>query len=107
MQIAKVRGTVVSTQKTRTLTGMKLLLLQFIDADGQFLDKYEVAGDTVGAGIDEWVLVSRGGAARIESGCETRPLDAMVVGIIDTISVENRLIYSKKDEYKKPAIGTK
>jgi carbon dioxide concentrating mechanism protein CcmL len=107
MQIAKVRGTVVSTQKTRTLTGMKFLLLQFIDADGQFLDKYEVAGDVVGAGIDEWVLVSRGGAARIESGCETRPLDAMVVGIIDTITVENRLIYSKKDEYKKPAIGTK
>jgi carbon dioxide concentrating mechanism protein CcmL len=105
MQIAKVRGTVVSTQKTRSMTGMKLLLLQFIDADGQLLPKYEVAGDMVGAGIDEWVLVSRGGAARIESGCETRPLDAMVVGIIDTITVENRPIYSKRDEYKRPAIG--
>jgi carbon dioxide concentrating mechanism protein CcmL len=107
MQIAKVRGTVVSTQKTRSMTGMKLLMLQFVDADGQLLPKYEVAGDLVGAGIDEWVLVSRGGAARVESGSENRPLDAMVVAIIDTITLENRLIYSKKDEYKRPAIGTK
>lgn len=105
MQIAIVRGTVVSTQKTRSMTGMKLLLLQFIDAEGQMLAKYEVAGDLVGAGIDEWVLVSRGGAARIESGSESRPLDAMVVGIIDTITVENRQIYSKRDEFKRPAIS--
>jgi carbon dioxide concentrating mechanism protein CcmL len=100
MQIAKVRGTVVSTHKTRSLTGVKLLLLQFIDAQGQLLPKYEVAGDIVGAGVDEWVLVSRGGAARKEVGHEERPLDAMVVGIIDTVTVENRLIYSKKDEYR-------
>ncbi|GFE67472.1 EutN/CcmL family microcompartment protein [Chroococcus sp. FPU101] len=98
MQIAKVRGTVVSTHKTRSLTGVKLLLLQFVDADGQLLPKYEVAGDTVGAGIDEWVLVSRGGAARIDDGYHHRPLDAMVVGIIDTVSVDNRQLYSKKGE---------
>ncbi|MEA5536061.1 EutN/CcmL family microcompartment protein [Crocosphaera sp. XPORK-15E] len=99
MQIAKVRGTVVSTHKTPSLTGTKLLLLQFIDAQGQPLPKYEVAADLVGAGIDEWVLVSRGSAARIESGMEQRPIDAMVVGIIDTITVENRKLYSKKDDY--------
>ena len=98
MQIAKVRGTVVSTQKARTMTGVKLLLIQFIDAEGQLLPKYEVAGDTVGAGLNEWVLVARGGAARIEDGFEKRPLDAMVVGIIDTINVDNRSLYSKKDE---------
>ena len=100
MQMAKVIGTVVSTHKTRTLTGVKLLLLQFIDAQGQLLPKYEVAGDTVGAGLEEWVLVTRGGAARTENGNENRPLDAMVVGIIDTVTVDNRLLYSKKDEYR-------
>ncbi|ACK65650.1 Ethanolamine utilization protein EutN/carboxysome structural protein Ccml [Rippkaea orientalis PCC 8801] len=98
MQIAKVRGTVVSTHKTRSLTGVKLLLIEFIDAQGQPVPKYEVAGDLVGAGLDEWVLVSRGSAARIEDGQENRPLDAMVVGIIDTVTVENRKLYSKKDE---------
>ena len=99
MQIAKVRGSVVSTQKVSSMTGVKLLLVQFIDEQGQLLPKYEVAGDIVGAGVDEWVLVTRGSAARQESRHETRPLDAMIVGIIDTVSTSDRLLYSKKDEY--------
>lgn len=96
MQIAKVRGTVVSTHKAPSMTGVKLLLVQFIDEQGQPIPKYEVAGDTVGAGVDEWVLVSRGGAARTESGKEHRPLDAMIVGIIDTVNVDSGSLYSKK-----------
>lgn len=100
MQIAKVRGTVVSTQKEPSLRGAKLLLLQFIDAEGQLLPKYEVAADRVGAGIDEWVLVSRGSAARQLAGSETQPLDALVVGIIDTVTVDKGNIYSKKDSYR-------
>lgn len=105
MQIAKVRGTVVSTHKTRSLTGVKLILVQFIDEQGQPLPKYAVAGDMVGAGLDEWVLVSRGSAARVENGYEERPLDAMVVGIIDTVSLDNRLLYSKKDEAKQTSMA--
>lgn len=99
MQIAKVKGTVVSSQKTQSLTGVKLLLLQYIDEAGQPLNEYEVAGDRVGAGIGEWVLVSRGSAARIERGNEERPLDAMVIGIIDTVTVDKGQLYSKKAEY--------
>lgn len=97
MQIAKVRGTVVSTHKARSLTGVKLLLVQYIDANGEPLPKYEVAGDIVGAGLNEWVLVTRGGAARVEDSNRERPIDAMVVGIIDTVNVENRMLYSKKE----------
>jgi carbon dioxide concentrating mechanism protein CcmL len=97
MQIAKVCGTVVSTQKEPTLRGVKFLLVQFLDEDGQPLPKYEVAADSVGAGVDEWVLVSRGSAARQVPGSESRPLDALVIGIIDTVSVENRFLYSKRD----------
>ncbi|MDZ7949765.1 MAG: EutN/CcmL family microcompartment protein [Nostoc sp. DedQUE12b] len=99
MQIAKVRGTVVSTQKEPTLRGVKLLLLQLVDENGNILPEYEVAADIVGAGVDEWVLVTRGSAARQVVGNEQRPLDAAVVAIIDTIYVEDRLIYSKKDQY--------
>jgi carbon dioxide concentrating mechanism protein CcmL len=99
MQIAKVLGTVVSTYKARSLTGVKLLIVQFIDAQGQLLPNYEVAGDIVGAGINEWVLVTKGSAARIESGNEDRPLDAMVIGIIDTVTLDNRSLYNKKDEF--------
>ncbi|OUL30137.1 EutN/CcmL family microcompartment protein [Nostoc sp. 106C] len=100
MQIAKVRGTVVSTQKEPSLRGVKLLLLQLVDEEGNLLQKYEVAADIVGAGVDEWVLFSRGSAARQVPGNEHRPLDAAVVAIIDTIHVEDRLIYSKKDQYR-------
>lgn len=100
MQIAKVCGTVVSTQKEPSLTGTKFLLLQLVDQEGQILPEYEVAADTVGAGVDEWVLFSRGSAARQISGSEKRPLDAAVVAIIDTVSAGNRLIYSKRDQYR-------
>ncbi|MDM9585247.1 MULTISPECIES: EutN/CcmL family microcompartment protein [unclassified Nostoc] len=100
MQIAKVRGTVVSTQKEPTLRGVKLLLLQLVDENGNILPEYEVAADIVGAGVDEWVLITRGSAARQVVGNEQRPLDAAVVAIIDTIYVEDRLIYSKKDQYR-------
>ncbi|BAZ15413.1 ethanolamine utilization protein EutN/carboxysome structural protein Ccml [Calothrix sp. NIES-4071] len=100
MQIAKVRGTVVSTQKDPSLRGVKLLLLQLVDEEGQLLQSYEVAADSVGAGVDEWVLVSRGSAARHVQGSEQRPLDAAVIAIIDTVHVEDRVIYSKKDQYR-------
>jgi carbon dioxide concentrating mechanism protein CcmL len=100
MQIAKVRGTVVSTYKETSLRGVKFLLLQFLDEEGQLLPRYEVAADNVGAGMDEWVLVSLGSAARQVGESNTRPIDAMVVGIIDTVNVDNQTIYSKKDQYR-------
>ncbi|HIK30942.1 MAG TPA: carbon dioxide concentrating mechanism protein CcmL [Oscillatoriales cyanobacterium M59_W2019_021] len=99
MQIAKVRGTVVSTQKLQSLTGVKLLMVQFIDEAGQVLPRYEVVADSVGAGLDEWVLISRRAIAPQPEN-DLRPIDAMVVGIIDTVTVENRRLYSKKDEYR-------
>ncbi|MGB0563106.1 MAG: EutN/CcmL family microcompartment protein [Spirulinaceae cyanobacterium] len=100
MQIAQVRGTVVSTQKLPTMTGIKLLLLQFIDHEGQLLPQYEVADDRVGAGMGEWVLVSRRSIVPQRDLEDQRPVDALVVGIIDTVSVESGRLYSKKDEYR-------
>ena len=99
MQIAKVRGTVVSTQKEPSLRGVKFLLVQLLDEAGNPLPEFEVAADNVGAGIDEWVLVSRGSGARQVSGNEQRPVDAAVIGIIDTVSVDNRPLYSKGTQY--------
>ncbi len=98
MQIARVCGTVVSTHKEPSLTGVKFLVIQLIDEAGQPVPGYEVAADQVGAGMDEWVLVSRGSAARQTPGSEARPVDALVVGIIDTVSVNNQRLYSKRDQ---------
>lgn len=98
MQIARVCGTIVSTQKEPSLQGVKFLLLQFVDEQGDPLPEFEVAADSVGAGVDEWVLVSRGSAARQNPGWEKRPLDALVIGIIDTVSFNNHLLYSKREQ---------
>lgn len=98
MQIARVCGTVVSTQKEPSLMGVKFLVVQMLDENGELLPGYEVAADSVGAGVNEWVLISRGSAARQTPGSESRPLDALVVGIIDTVSMDNRRLYSKRDQ---------
>lgn len=95
MQLAQVLGTIVSTQKDPGLTGCKLLLLQFIDEAGNLLPDYEVAADFVGAGTEEWVLVSRGSGARKSERSQGRPIDALVVAIVDTVTVNNRSLYSK------------
>lgn len=98
MQIAKVLGTVTSTLKAPTLGHSKLLLIQYVDAQGQLTANYEVASDVVGAGESEWVLVTRGSSARQESGHQNRSVDAMIVGIIDRVTVGNRPLYSKRQQ---------
>lgn len=98
MQIARVLGTVTSTQKEPSLRGLKFLVVQLIDDDGQPLQGYEVAADSVGAGVGEWVLVSHGSAARQVPGSEQRPVDAAVIAIIDTVGIENHLLYSKREQ---------
>ncbi|NJK29256.1 MAG: EutN/CcmL family microcompartment protein [Acaryochloris sp. RU_4_1] len=95
MRLAKVLGTVVSTQKAFSLQGTKFLLVQLIDHEGQLLPDYEVAADCVGAGVDEWVLVTQGSGARQLPEYENRPLDALVIAIIDTVSVSSGRLYSK------------
>jgi carbon dioxide concentrating mechanism protein CcmL len=99
MRLGKVRGTVVSTCKEPTLTGVKFLLIQFISEDGDLLPDYEVAADVVGAGPGEWVLVTRGSSARQHSGYEARPVDAAVVAIVDTVSLDSGSLYNKREDF--------
>ena len=98
MRLARVRGTVVSTCKEPSLQGVKFLLVQFLSELGESTPDYEVAADVVGAGVGEWVLISRGSGARQHNGYQQRPVDATVVAIIDTVSADTGLRYSKKDD---------
>ncbi len=98
MRIAIVRGTVTSTQKDPSLTGVKFLVVQYVDLEGRPQPDYAVAADPVGAGTEEWVLVSQGSAARQPRGNETRPLDAVVMAIIDTVSIDGRSLYNKREQ---------
>jgi ethanolamine utilization protein EutN len=92
MQIARVVGTVVSTQKSRKLHGAKLLLVQPITPGGEARGAALLAIDSVGAGVGERVLVViEGKAAGQALGRKAAPVDAAVVGIIDRIDVDEAL----------------
>jgi len=87
MLLAKVHGTVVSTCKEPSLNGVKFLMVQLLSDTGEPLPDYEVAADVVGAGVGEWVLISRGSGARQHHGYVDRPVDATVIAIVDTVSL--------------------
>jgi ethanolamine utilization protein EutN len=89
MQIARVIGTVVSTQKHRKFEGAKLLLVQPLNVDDSPRGSALLAVDGVGAGVDEKVLIVLEGRAAGEAlGKKGAPVDAAIVGIIDQVSVD-------------------
>ena len=88
MQIAKVIGTVVATQKHRKFEGAKLLLVQPLNIDDTPRGSALLAVDGVGAGVNEKVLVVlEGRAAGAALGTKGAPVDAAIIGIIDTVSI--------------------
>lgn len=87
MIIARIMGTVVSTQKDERLLGKKLLIVRPINVDGTDTTGYVVAVDTVGAGFHERVLVVAGSSARLAQGLKDVPVDAAIVGVIDTVDI--------------------
>ena len=89
MQLARVVGTVVATQKHRKFEGAKLLLVQPLNLDDTPRGAALLAVDGVGAGVDEKVLVVLEGRAAGEAlGKKGAPVDAAVIGIIDTVTVD-------------------
>ena len=87
MIIARILGTVVATQKDERLLGKKLLIVRPVNVDGTDTTGYVVAVDTVGAGFHEKVLVVAGSSARLAQGLKDAPVDAAVVGVIDTVDI--------------------
>ena len=88
MQIARVIGTLVSTQKHRKFEGAKLLLVQPLNADDTPRGTVLLAIDSVGAGVQEKVLVVLEGRAAGEAlGKKVAPVDAAIVGIVDRIDI--------------------
>ncbi len=89
MILAKVVGTVVATRKDERLVSSKLLIARPIDPGGKAEGNYLVAVDTVAAGFGETVLIVSGSSARMASGLKDCPVDAAIVGIVDTIEVKD------------------
>lgn len=86
MFLAKVVGKVVSTQKDPKFIGSKLLIVKRIDEDEKITGEHVVAIDTVGAGIDDVVIVVTGSGARyVDTSEKIIPADASIMGIVDSI----------------------
>ncbi len=83
MIVGKVIGTVVSTRKSEKLRGSKFMVIEPLEPMKGYLCQF-VAVDTIGAGVGETVLVVQGSAARTEFGREAMPIDAAIVGIVDS-----------------------
>jgi ethanolamine utilization protein EutN len=102
MFLARVTGSVVSTQKVASMTGHKLLTVEPLRVDPADRDRLVGTGrsfvvvDTVGAGQGEMVLIVQGSSARLTPQTEKLPVDAAIIGIVDTVNVENRTIFSAK-----------
>ena len=103
MFIAKVTGSLVSTQKTASMVGFKLLIVEPYRIEGKKRDSLETTGrtfvavDTLGAGEGEYVLIAQGSSARMTPETEKMPVDCVVVGIVDTVNIEDHCVYSRED----------
>ncbi|GMU21135.1 MAG: hypothetical protein AMXMBFR13_12280 [Phycisphaerae bacterium] len=99
MFIGKVVGSVVATQKVKSVVGKKLLLVDVVNAKGSEMvstGRSAVVIDTVGAGEGELVLVTQGSSARLTDMTSDVPTDAVVVGIIDAIQMGGKETYKKQ-----------
>ena len=88
MLLARVVGSVVATRKDPRLEGKKLLILKPISPQGEEQAGYVVAVDTVSAGYRETVIAVSGSSARMAEGCKDRPVDTSIVGIVDSLHLD-------------------
>lgn len=104
MFLAKVTGSVVATQKVASMTGHKLLTVEPLRVDPQNkkrligVGRTFVAVDMLGAGLDEMVLIVQGSSARMLPETEKLPVDAAIIGIVDTVSVLGKTIFSAQSD---------
>ncbi|MBG86638.1 MAG: ethanolamine utilization protein EutN [Verrucomicrobiales bacterium] len=106
MFLARVEGSVVSTKKDPAMSGRKLLLVRPQLVDEKDPTKFRngqntiVAVDSVGAGEGELVLFCQGSSARLAPNLKSAPVDAVIIGIVDTVDALGQIIYDAKTPQK-------
>ena len=103
MFIARVTGSVVSTQKVASMTGQKLLVVEPYRLDGEerkslvTTGRTFVAVDGLGAGENDFVLITQGSSARLTPETSDLPIDAVIIGIVDTVHIDKSNVYARSD----------
>ena len=102
MFLAKVEGSIVATKKDPSMAGRTLLVLRPQLVDDKDPSRFRpgmntiVAVDSVGAGIGEMVLFCQGSSARLAPSFKEAPIDAVIIGIVDSVDVLGKQIYNAK-----------
>jgi len=90
MFLGRVIGTVWSTKKDENLVGAKFLIVREITLDLKEKERFVVAVDSVGAGEGEVVLVATGSSSRMTTFTKDKPVDAVIMGIVDKLDVSEK-----------------
>ena len=102
MFLARVEGSIVATKKDESISGRKLLLVRPQLVDEKDPTKFRpgantiIAVDSVGAGEGELVMFCQGSSARLAPNLKDAPVDAVIIGIVDTVDVLGKQIYNSK-----------
>lgn len=103
MFVARVTGSVVSTQKVATMTGHKLLVVEPYRLDGETRGELVSTGrtfiavDALGAGENDMVLIAQGSSARLTPETKDLPIDAVIIGIVDSVTIDRNSVYNRRD----------
>ena len=102
MFVAKVTGSVVSTQKVPAMVGQKLMVVEPYRLESKKRESLIATGrtfiavDTIGAGEGDYVLITQGSSARLTEETQKLPIDTVIVGIVDTVHVDTGCVYSRE-----------
>ncbi|MFN7142755.1 MAG: EutN/CcmL family microcompartment protein [Myxococcota bacterium] len=95
MKLGRVVGSVVASRKDEKLEGLRLYMVQDLGLAMAGKDSFVVAVDSVGAGVNEVVLYASGSSARQTRQTDGRPVDAVIMAIVDTVEVNGAVAYDK------------
>ena len=104
MFLARVTGSLVSTQKVDAMVGYKLLIVEPYRLAAEDRDRLVTTGrtfvavDTLGAGEGEFVLIVQGSSARLTPETKNLPIDTVVIGIVDQVHVQQHCVFSREDD---------
>jgi ethanolamine utilization protein EutN len=102
MFLARVEGSVVATKKDPSMNGRKLLIVRPQLVDEKHPTQFRpgvntiIAVDSVGAGVGELVLFCQGSSARLAPNLKDAPVDAVIIGIVDTVDVLGKQVFNAK-----------
>lgn len=103
MFVAKVTGSLVSTQKVESMIGHKLMMVEPFRLAQKNRSKLETTGrtfiavDTLGSGVGDFVLITQGSSARLTPETKNMPIDTVIVGIVDKVTAEESCVYSREE----------